>query len=319
MTNLARFAPVLIAWTFMASPALSDPFPVTVIDDRNMSVEIDAKPERISSLGAFAADISAALGVKPVGTTTYNGVRALYLGDTLDGAVDFGSILQPNLELMTESQTDLIIGIRRYTEPYADDFETLAPYLAFELLTNEDSVRAVASTSKAMGHGETGARLNADYEALLSEYSKKAPGGVSALFIWVWQDTLYAYYDHPMPAAFLKVLKARNVMGASPDPEMHENAGVPVTYEELLALDPDVLILYRAEGNAYPDNPALKRLRAVRDGRAYHVGYQYSQPHGPIAREIVLREVAHLLYPDTFAAPDLPDGVAAEPIAFETR
>lgn len=310
---------LLAALAVMCVPgsAVADPYPVTIVDDRNVAVTIEARPQRISSLGAFAADMAASLGAEPMGTTTYNGVRALYLGDALDGAVDLGSMLQPNLELMTENRTDLIIGMRRYTEAHADDFARLAPYLAYELLTYEDSKRAIASAAAAMGHEEKGTRFNTEFEELVVDHAAKAPGGVSAVFIWLWQDALFAYYDHPMPASFLGALKVRNVMGPSPNPLLHENAGRPISYEELLALDPDVLMIYRAEGNSYPDNPALKRLNAVRNNRAFHVGYQYSQPHGPIARELVFREMSHLFYPEIFAKPDLGEGIAAEPISFE--
>lgn len=319
MFKCIRAVCAALALSYSASMASADSYPVTVMDDRKQSVTIQAKPKRIASLGAFAADVAAALGAKPMGTTTYNGVRALYLGNALDGAIDLGSLLQPNLELMTEKETDLIIGIRRYTETYADDFARLAPYLAYELLTYEDSKRAILSASAAMGHSKRGSQFNAEFEQMLSDHAGKAPGGTSAIFIWLWQDTLYAYFDHPLPASFFQTLKVRNVMGASSNPLIHENFGRPVSYEELLALDPDVLIAYRAEGNAYPNNPALKRLRAVREQRAFHVGYQYSQPAGPIARELVFREMSHLLYPDVFQRPDLKVGVAAEPLAFETE
>lgn len=292
-------------------------FPATVVDDRNIVVTVKSEPKKLASLGTFAADLAKSFGIKPVGTTTYNGVRPIYLGESLDGAKDFGSIQQPNLELMTESGVDLVIGLRRYTEPYADDFTKFAPYLAYELLTYEDSKRAVASAATALGQGQKGVEINNAFEETLNDYSEKAPGGISAMFVWMWQDTPYAYYDHPMPASYLGALKARNVMGANPNVMMKENFGVPLSFEDLLTKDPEVLIMFRAEGNEYPNNPVFQRLKSVKNSRAYHVGYQYSQPTGPLAREIVLKEIAHLLYPDTFEKPDLPKGVAAEPVRFE--
>ncbi len=37
----------------------------------------------------------------------------------------------------------------------------------------------------------------------------------------------------------------------------------------------------------------------------HYVGDQWAETNGPIAREIVLREAAHYLYPDTFPAVDV--------------
>lgn len=311
-----RFAALCLTLA-LAAPALAQDFPITVRDDRGQDVTVQAAPERVASLGVFGADLMKALGRAAVGTTTYSGELPAYLGARPGDMADLGLEPQPNLERLTMLRPDLIIGIRRYTEPWAESFAPIAPYIAYDLLTPQDSRRAVASASQALGAGAQGARMNADHQALLDDLGARAPGGVSAVFLWLWQDTPFAYYDHVMPASFLGPLKATNAMGANPTPELTENFGGPVSYEDLLAMDPDVLIIYRAEGNAYPDHPALRRMRAVREGRAWHVGYQYSQPAGPVARDIVLREMAHLLYPQTFPDPDLPAGVGAEPLKFQ--
>ncbi|MBK4217874.1 ABC transporter substrate-binding protein [Paracoccus caeni] len=301
----------------LALPVSAQDIFAEVRDDRGEVVQIAQQPQRVASLGVFGADMMLALGKSAVGTTTYNGQLPAYLGARPDTMADLGIEPQPNLERLTELQPDLIIGIRRYTEPWADSFAPIAPYIAYDMLTEADSTRAVSSVAVALGAVGTGEKLNAEFEQMKAQMAEQAPGGVSAVFVWLWQDTLYAYYDHVMPASFFSPLKVRNTMGSNPTPELPENFGGPVSYEDILAQDPDVLIVFRAEGNAYPDHPALRRLRAVREGRAWHVGYQYSQPAGPVARKIILQEMAHLLYPDVFADPALPDQVRAEPLRFE--
>ena len=58
--------------------------------------------------------------------------------------------------------------------------------------------------------------------------------------------------------------------------------------------------------NAESDyNEASVQLTAVKNNRVFYVGDQWVETNGPIAREIVLREAAHYLYPDTFPKVDV--------------
>ena len=56
---------------------------------------------------------------------------------------------------------------------------------------------------------------------------------------------------------------------------------------------------------AHENNPIWQQLAAVKNNRVYYAGDQWAEADGPIAREILLREGAHLLYPDTFPAIDI--------------
>lgn len=55
----------------------------------------------------------------------------------------------------------------------------------------------------------------------------------------------------------------------------------------------------------HESNPIWSQLSAVKNNRVFYVGDQWVETNGPIAREIVLREAAHYLYPDTFPAIDV--------------
>jgi iron complex transport system substrate-binding protein len=107
------------------------------------------------------------------------------------------------------------------------------------------------------------------------------------------------------------VLKIHNVIGASPTPERSTPIGYQMSLEDLLLRDPDMLFVFLPQDVAMETNPVWRRLRAVRNGRAYAVGVQWMETHGPIGRELVLREMAHLAYPTVFPRPELPEGVEA--------
>lgn len=299
----------LAALALAPATGLAQTYPVTVTDDRAAEVTFDSQPKRIASLAIFAADILHALGLKEVGMVTYEGRYPTYLGDG-SGITDYGDMTAPNLELMTQDQIDLTIGMVNYAGPFAEDLEKNGKFLAYDSITLDDSYRSVTSAATALGYAAEGAAFNEEFKTLLSEYSAKAPGGVTALFVWSYYDTLYGYQSNLLPSEFLPLLNATNVLGSG-EVDDAVQAFVPLEAEDLLSLDPDVFFLFTSHGDAGKDNPAYAQMRAVREGRAYSVGDHYSQPTGPIARDMVLREIAHLLYPEVFAAPDLPQGAAA--------
>lgn len=300
----------LAALLSASTSLMAQEYPVTVTDDRGVEVTFDSAPSRIASLSIFGADILAALGLKEVGMITYEGHYPAYLGDG-EGLTDYGDMTAPNLELMAQDEIDLTIGMVNYAGPFAEDLEKLGKFLAYDSVTLEDSYRSVESASAALGKAEEGKASNEAFRALVADYEAKAPGGVSALFVWSYYDTLFGYQTNLLPSEFLPLLKADNVLGMG-DVDEAVQAFVPLEAEDLVSLDPDVFFLFVSHGEEGKANPAYAQMRSVQNGRAWLVGDHYSQPTGPIARDLVFREIAHLLYPETFAAPELPEGSAAQ-------
>ena len=106
-------------------PAFCGDFPVTVVDDRNKSVVFEKPPALVASVSVFGADLLHALGKKATGLSTLNHKQSAFLGDHVDGMVDLGEVHETNMELLTVLDPDLIIGMRNYTEPFADKFEEI--------------------------------------------------------------------------------------------------------------------------------------------------------------------------------------------------
>lgn len=303
---------------FTATSALADGhFPVSVMDDRGKIVTVKEKPKAVAAVSVFGADLLQKLGGKAVAVTTFGGKLPDFLGDGLKGVADLGGRTDANLEIMREKNVDMTIAIRRYTEHASDEFEAVGDYLAYDTISFQDSDRAIQSASAALGYGSQGLEINDKFDDLITEMHEKAPGKVSAMFLWYWEDTLYGYYDHYMTVALQKVLKADNPFGASPTPHANKPFAGAVSFEQLLAYDPDVLFIYRAPGQDIAPHPVFKRLKANKNKRIWRVKHQYPEVHGPIAREQVLKEMAHLLYPDIFAKPELPKGAEATLVAFD--
>lgn len=297
--------------------AQGDDYPVTVQDDRKKQVVFTQKPESVASVSVFGADLLSALGKKASGLSTLNHKPSAFLGDQVKEMVDLGEINETNMELLTQLNPDLTIGIRAYTEPFEKKFEEIGKFLAYDMVTYEDSIRAIDSAAAALGEKQQAAQMNARFAASLKTHGEKAPGQLSAVFLWLWADVPYGFYDHHFTVQMMKALQVNNLIGASPQPEIKKMDSSPVSIEALLKLDPDVIIAFKGDNGPVFNHPAWARLQAVKNKRVYRVGDQYVMPHGPVARDMVLRELAYLFYPEQFPEPnDIPAAARAKVATF---
>lgn len=317
LTRLLCRTGALLYLMGLATNGAASGFPVELVDSRGKTVIIKKEPENVASIAAFGADLMAAFGREVVGVSSMNNKLPLYLQPRLGSTVDLGSAHETNLERLTELKPDLTIGLRTYTEPFQNQFEKIGAFLAYDFISLQDSLDAVVSSSRALGKAANGEQLNQHFLATLDAYQQHAPGGLSALFIWHWGDIPWTYYDHHMTVELMRALKVDNALGASPTPKMANPHAAVITMEQLLALNPDVILSFQSGDEPIAYHPVWQRLKAVKNNRAYRVGDHYPQVHGPIARELVLKEMAHIFYPDQFSEPEgIPDSARFKPSQF---
>ncbi|MBQ4813331.1 ABC transporter substrate-binding protein [Pseudoalteromonas luteoviolacea] len=278
-------------------------FPITVKDDRNKLVTINSAPNKVAAVSVFGADLLNALGMQAAGISTLNHQRSPYLGDQTQHMVDLGEIHETNLEVLTALKPDLTIGLRTYTEPFASKFEEIGPFLAYDLVTKADSDRAIRSATKALGKPAQGVELNQSFNTQLKRYASEPLKPQSVVFLWHWSDVPYAFFDHHFTVQMMHTLNAKNGVGTSPQPNLKKFDSAPISMESLLKLNPDVIISFKGEPGPFKSHPVWQQLKAVKNGRAYRVADHYVMPHGPIARSLILQELAHLFHPDKFSAP----------------
>jgi iron complex transport system substrate-binding protein len=278
---------------------------VSIVDDRGVTVEVPAQPKRIASISYFADDVALALGIKPVASTYMTAGREpdFLLGLT-SGMKQIGQRAKPNLELLSEAKPDLIIAIRRYTVGNAAQLQNIAPYVAYNMELLEESYSETAALSKLLGKPERGEQLNADFRKHLAEYAAKAPKEVHPRFLIMWGGaTPFAFHTENTSASIVAAIGGDNIPGPkSPGGEF----GIDLSLETMLEKDPEVIFVYDSgPDRPHESNPIWSQLSAVKNNRIFYVGDQWVETNGPIAREIVLREAAHYLYPDAFPAIDV--------------
>ncbi len=304
ISSLCNIASVIVLLTCGGALA-EEKQTLSIKDDRGVTVEAPLNPKRIAAISYLAVDVGLALGVKPVATTYMTAGREpdYLLGLTKD-MKQIGQRAKPNLELLSEVRPDVIIAMKRYTVGNAAQFKKIAPYIAYNMELLSQSYQEVTDLSALFGKPERGEELNAAFKKDLADYAAKAPKDTHPRFQVMWAgDTPFSFHTENTAASIVAALGGDNIMGTM---TQDGRFGEEVSLETMLEKDPEVIFVYDSgPDRPHENNPIWQQLSAVKNGRVYYVGDEWVETNGPIARELVLREAAHYLYPDTFPAVDV--------------
>ncbi|MBN9530692.1 MAG: ABC transporter substrate-binding protein [Alphaproteobacteria bacterium] len=291
---------------FSAGSAVAQPArTMSITDDRGVRVEVPVNPQRIAAISYLGVDVALALGVMPVATTYMApGRDPDFLLGLTKGMQPLGQRAKPNLELLSAAKPDVIIAMRRYTAANAAQLEKIAPFVAYNIELLSQSYQEVGALSALLGKPERGELLNDGFRRDLAEFAAKAPKGVHPRFQIMWAgDTPFTFHTENTAASIVAALGGDNIAGP-----MTQNGrfGVELSLEKMLEKDPEVIFVYDSgPDRPHENNPIWSQLSAVRNKRVFYVGDHWVESNGPIARQIVLREAAHYLYPQTFPAVDV--------------
>lgn len=294
-----RIAKILIIVLLSPASGLADDSGIRLTDDRGKTLRLSEPATRPAAISTFGADVALALGTPPVAVTDY-GIQGIpdYLASELTGVHGLGPRHQPNLEVLSSVRPDLVIAIGRYTEKDGDQIEAIAPLLALDLITVQDSLRAVELAGQALGAPAKATELNARFLDRLQALAKgnKGKGTETVALLTSGSETPFVYYDHFLPTALLERLGFDNVGGKPPNPDSGIPLGYRISLEALLELNPDtILLLPTRRQRAFTMNPIWPYLKAVRNNGVYEVPQYWKEGAGPIARERILDDIQRLL------------------------
>lgn len=138
------------------------------------TVTLKKKPERVVVLFNGMTDITAHLGVKPVGSVQsweekpwYNYLRA-----KMEGVKDLGEETQPNVEAIIALKPDLIIGTKARHEKLYPQLSSIAPTIITEEIF--DWKANLKYASDALYKKEEGDKILADWDKKVAEFKQKA-------------------------------------------------------------------------------------------------------------------------------------------------
>ncbi|AAW87229.1 iron-hydroxamate transporter subunit [Aliivibrio fischeri ES114] len=101
--------------------------------------EIEVTPQKIVALDWVLAETVLSLGVEPLGVADAKGYQAWVMAPKLPSNVlDVGSRREPNLELLTELNPDVIL-ISQHMSAMYEKLSTIAPTLVYTVYSNKKS------------------------------------------------------------------------------------------------------------------------------------------------------------------------------------
>ena len=291
LTVLAVLAAMgaLAACERAAAPAGS-----AVTDDFGDTVTLARPPQRIVSLVPNLTEILYAIGAgdRLVGRTSYDRIPAQVVS-----VPDLGPGIRPNVEAVLAARPELVIlyGSR-------DNRDAARRLRAAGVMTASfkvDRVADFARVTQVLGRltGDTAAaRVTIDTvgRTLGATLERTVALPRPKVFWFLWENPLLAVGGGSFLNELLKVAGGRNVYDSLPEPSP------PVSFEDLVRRDPDVVLASPRTRERMLADPRWRTLRAVREGRV--LVFDTTIVNGPSARVgSSAVSLARVLHPEAFA------------------
>lgn len=264
------------------------------IDNCGVEVSFDAPPERVVTIKSTSTELLLALGLgdRIVGTAFQDGpVPERWAAEAADLPVIAERV--PSEEAVLELEPDLVLagwesnltaegagerstlaglGIASYVPPAACRESGPPPRMSFELLFEH-----VLEAGDVLGVPEAASELAASQRARLEAVEPDARG-LSALWYSSGTQTPYVGAGTGVPQMILEAAGLENVLAEV------EDSWASVSWEEIVARDPDVIVLVDSAWNSaekkkgvLAEHPATRELTAVREGRYLEVPFPASE------------------------------------------
>ncbi len=255
---LAGLKRCLLAAAMALGAVCSHAAPVTVTDDRGVTVNLPAPPQRIVSLLPSLTETVCELGscARVVATDRYSNhpasVRTLPKTGGLDDA---------NVELLVALRPDVVL--LAISSRVTDRLEALGlKVVALEPKTYEDVRRVASKVAQLLGAGAAGERLWQRMEAQVSHAARQVPAQARGLRVYYEVDSApYAAGESSFIGHTLARLGLVNIVPAQLGPFPKLNP------EYIVRADPQVIMVSARHGATLPGRPGWSGIRAVRDKR----------------------------------------------------
>jgi iron complex transport system substrate-binding protein len=270
------------------SAMAAEGFPATVVDDRGRVITIGAQPKRIVAVGALYAEIVVDVGA-------LDQLIAVAASDEnppeTEALPTVGPTYAPNVELIIGLGPDLVLGATDWGGERPTLEAAGVPVFTTPMLTGVSNIFAsIRSVGTAIGRTSESASLIGRIAEAIVEIEAAVLGRqpISAAFLYASTP------DAPPYAAGHGSIEHELILRAGGANAFADVENFPqVSFEEILARDPDVIFTApRWIENVYR-HPLLQGVSAVRDGRV--VGIRGSQVASTQVAE-ALRAMAKALH-----------------------
>ena len=223
--------------------SLETTYPVTITDALGREVTIEEEPERLVSGYYITTSYLAALDLdeKLVGIEAKADTRELYklAAPELPSLPNVGSLKQFNLETCVSTEPDLVILSAKVPDAVAKLEELGIPVIAVNPESEKEFKETISMIGIACNVQERAGELTESYDKAIADLAAKLEGVVPAR---VYLGGNSAFLSTAGPAMFQDLL-IRGAGAENVASEIADAYWATVSYEQLLAWNPDAIIL----------------------------------------------------------------------------
>ncbi|WP_103879327.1 Fe(3+) dicitrate ABC transporter substrate-binding protein [Vibrio hangzhouensis] len=270
-----------------------------VITDQQGSITIEGTPSRVIALEYSFVDALAAVGVSPVGVADDKNVDRILpeIRALIKPWQSVGVRPQPSLEAISQLKPDLIIADAERHSTIYKDLSAIAPTLLLKSRgeTYEENLQSAMKIGLAVNKAtEMEARIS-KHRSIMTEYKSKLSSAETFQFAVVTDKGMWLHGPDSYAGGVIKALGLKGPMVPK-----SEKAYIEVSFEQLLKINPDWLLLgpYKPH-TVYDDwqqNPLSKMLKVASSNQAINVSPQlWSLNRGILAAEGIARNLSDII------------------------
>ncbi|PHD78953.1 iron citrate ABC transporter substrate-binding protein [Bacillus sp. AFS043905] len=260
--------------------------------------EMKNTPKKIVTLELSFVDSLNALGIKPIGISDDNKKEMItkLVGQEMD-YTSVGTREQPNLEVISSLQPDLIIADAERHKGIYKDLQKIAPTIVLKSResTYQENLDSFKTIAKAVNKEDAAEKRLSEHEKTIKELKAKltVDSNMTVLPAVVRDTSFQAHTSSSYDGELLERMGLKNaIQQKQPHAEMN--------LEQLVEIDPDVLLLANNEGklltDEWKDNPLWKDLKAVKNGQVYSVDRDlWTRYRGVVSAEAIAKDTLNML------------------------
>ncbi|MFU2016652.1 ABC transporter substrate-binding protein [Peribacillus butanolivorans] len=260
--------------------------------------EIQNTPTKIVTLELSFVDSLNALGINPIGISDDNKKDMItkLVGKEID-YTSVGTREQPNLEVISSLQPDLIIADAERHKGIYKDLQKIAPTVILKSResTYQENLDSFKTIAKAVNKEEAAEKRLSEHEKTIKELKSKlnVNSNMTVLPAVVRDTSFQAHTSSSYDGELLERLGLKNAI-------QQEQPHAEMNLEQLIEINPDVLLLANNEGklltDEWKDNPLWKDLKAVKNGQIYSVDRDlWTRYRGVVSAEAIAKDTLKML------------------------
>ncbi|MFB9277131.1 iron-siderophore ABC transporter substrate-binding protein [Cohnella cellulosilytica] len=265
-----------------SQPAESGPYPRTITDYKNKSVELKTEPQRIAVTDYVIFSHLVSLDYYPMAANMYDSyisimesMKSRLQGKSIENLGEWDAI---NLEKTASLEPDLILSSTSDADKAYEQLEAIAPVLFYDPVkmgnTETDWKWGVRELAKVIAQEEKAEQVIADTERTMAE--KKAEfaaheGKTVAFFLYSKARGGFTMQSYTALKAYYE--------GLGLTPALRNEAVETISMEGLVDLDPDYIFIFETNGSVAQELEEMKGdkvwngLKAVKNDQVFFANF----------------------------------------------